>query len=180
MPNIFFSPQSNTYISQYYPNTKYNGSTSLFVSRFQTTGDIYRSLLRFCLINPECSSDNIHGGATINEAYLRLTIARNQIPPGSSININAYRILQPWNASKVTWNTQPVFGTSPEVSVPVGASLGTLEMNLTNLVRGWFDGSIPNAGLLLTGDEINNRLLGFYSSYAPNITLWPRLYINYT
>lgn len=180
MPNIFFAPQANTYVAQYYPSKNFNGSPTLFVSRFHGVGDVYRSLLRFCLTTPECSTDNIHGGATINEAYLRLTIAQNQIPVGSVINLNAYQVLQPWDPGKVTWNKQPLFGANPVVSIPVGASLGTLEMNLTNLVRGWFDGSIPNVGLLLTGNETQERLLGFYSSFAPNVTFWPRLYINYT
>ncbi|MEN6350747.1 MAG: DNRLRE domain-containing protein [Syntrophomonas sp.] len=179
MPNIFFSPQADTYVSQFYPTKNFNKSPSLFVSRFRNTGDVYRSLIRFCLTTPDCSSDHIPGGATINEAYLRLTIARNEIPLGKTIYLNAYHLLQPWDAGKVTWKKQPLFGANPDVSVIIASGLGTVDLNLTSVVRGWFDGSIPNVGLLLTGDEVNNRLVGLYSSYFSNIGFWPRLYINF-
>lgn len=181
VPNIFFEPLGDAYVSQFYADTNFGGSPFLFAGRFQGPGDIYRSFLIFSLTSPRLSSDLIPPGATINEAFLRLTIFRNLIPSGTTILLNAIRVLSPWEENTVTWNNQPNFNPlSPVFSAPVSSGLGTIEFNLTGLVAGWFDGGMVNTGVLITGDEANDLLVGFYSKQFPDTTLWPRLYVNWS
>lgn len=180
VPNIFFEPLGDAYIAQFYPNTNFGNSPYLYAGRFQGPGDIYRSLLIFSLTSPRLSSDIIPPGARINEAFLRLTIYRNLIPLGTTIFLDAYRVLSPWDENTVTWNNQPNFNPlSPVFSAPVSSGLGTIDFNLTGLAAGWFDGGAVNVGVLITGDEVNNRLVGFYSKQFPNTIFWPRLYVNW-
>lgn len=183
VPNIFFEPLGDTYVAQFYGNLNFGDSPYLYAGRFQGPGDIYRTLLLFDLSSPRLSSDLIPPGVTIkiNEAFLRLTIYRNLIPEGLSNLLTAYQLLSPWTENTVTWNTQPNFNApAPVYSAPVSSGLGTIEFNLTNLVRGWFDGGAVNVGVLITGDEFTNNLVGFYSKQFPDTTLWPRLYVNWT
>lgn len=181
VPNIFFEPLGDTYVAQFYGNMNFGDSPALYAGRFQGPGDIYRTLLLFDLSSPRLSSDLIPPGVTINEAFLRLTTFRNLIPAGTNIFLNAYQVLSPWTENAVTWDTQPNFNPlTPVYSAPVSSGLGTIEFNLTSLARGWFDGSAVNVGVLITGDEVNDRLVGFYSEQFPNTTFWPRLYINWT
>lgn len=181
MPNIFFEPLGDAYVAQFFGNTNFGDSPYLYAGRFQGPGDIYRTLLLFDLGSPRLSSNLIPPGATINEAFLRLTIYRNLIPQGLGNLLNAYQLLSPWAENTVTWNTQPNFNPlTPVYSALVFSGLGTIEFNLTNLVRGWFDGGAVNVGVLITGDEGNNHLVGFYSEQFPDTNLWPRLYVNWT
>lgn len=181
MPNIFFEPLGDTYVAQFYGNVNFGASPYLYAGRFQGPGDIYRTLLLFDLSSPRLSSNLIPPGATINEAFLRLTIYRNLIPEGLANLLNAYQLLSPWEENTVTWNTQPNFNSlTPVYSALVSSGFGTIEFDLTNLARGWFDGGAVNVGVLITGDEVNNHLVGFFSKQFPNTTFWPRLYINWT
>lgn len=181
VPNIFFEPLGDTYVAEFYRDVNFGASPYLYAGRFQGPGDIYRTLLLFDLSSPRLSSNLIPPGATINEAFLRLTIYLNNIPLGTTIFLNAYQLLSPWSENTVTWNTQPNFNAlTPVYSAPVSSGFGTIEFNLTNLVRGWFDGGAVNVGVLITGDEVNNRLVGFFSEQFPNTNLWPRLYVNWT
>lgn len=180
MPNIFFPTLDDTFIARFNPNKNFNGATNLFVSQFLQPGDIFRSLLLFRLTNPVNSLDSIPPGSYINEAFLQLTISRNEIPLGQTINLNVFTVLEPWNPALVTWNTQPNFNPVAEASAVIASGLGTVSIDLTDLVRAWFNGQIVNLGILLAGNESQNRLVGFFSSWSNSSGAWPKLYVNYT
>lgn len=180
MPNIFFPALADTYISQYLPDTNFNGSTNLFVSQFQKSGDVYRSLLLFRLTNPVNSLNLIPPDSIINEAYLQLTISRNELPVGGFITLRVFTALEPWDPALVTFNNQPNFSPVAEATANIFDGLGTVNVVLTNLVRAWFSGQIVNLGIVLTGNELANSLVGFFSSWSNSSGAWPRLYVNYS
>jgi hypothetical protein len=180
MPNIFFPTLADTFISEYQPNTNFNGSTNLFVSRYQQFGDIYRSLLLFRLTNPVNGLNLIPPGSIINEAFLQLTISRNELPVGGFITLRVFTALEPWDPALVTFNNQPNFPPVAEATTNITDGLGTVNVNLTNLVRAWFSGQIVNLGIVLAGNEDANSLVGFFSSWSNSSGAWPKLYVNYS
>lgn len=180
MPNIFFPTLADTFISQYKPNNNFNGSTNLFVSQYRNTGDIYRSLLLFRLTNPVNSLNLIPPGSTINEAFLQLTISRNELPVGGFITLRVFTALEPWEPDLVTFNNQPRFPSVAEATANITDGQGTVDVNLTNLVRAWYSGQIVDLGIVLAGNEEANSLVGFFSSWSNSSGAWPKLYVDYT
>lgn len=180
MPIAILSPSASTFISQYYPDQNYNGYDKLFVGQFRQAGDIYRSLLRFGSANSIAPLNQIPSGSTINEAFLQLTMAKGEIPSGTSVRLMIFSISQPWDTKAVKWNNQPMFYSVCEGSVTITPKHTSVEVELTSLLRHWLEANIYHHGLLLIGDESRNRLVAFHSSFSRNSKLWPRLSVNFT
>lgn len=178
MAYITFTPSQDAYIAEYYPTANFGTVPYLYVSRYKQAGDIYRSLIQFDLCSLSCNY--IPPNSCIEEAYLELPVYRNEIPAGEKVNLKVYRVLQAWDEFKVTWNTQPFTANTTDGNKDVASGyFGTVSIEITDLVKGWYDGSIVNNGLLLKGSENNNRLLGFYSREFYDSGQWPRLVICY-
>jgi len=171
--SVTLLPNQDVYISEWYANENFNSSEGLFVSQYQQPGDDYRSLFQFNLasIPPTC---------TIEKAELEIKIYRNEVNGG--ILIEAHRLLNNWLQNQVTWNNCPPFSpdTDGEACVSQGSPPEFLCIDITNLVRGWYDGSIPNNGLILIGNEAENDLVGFVSTRSTYSNKWPKLRINFT
>lgn len=113
-----------------------------WLSAGYNTADTCRAYLQFSLnLLPE--------NAVITSANLGLvywyTISAAIAP------IGVYNVEAAWSESAVTWNNQPAFATTVEyaVNVPAGETDGFLYWHIGELVRGWWDGTIPNYGLVL-------------------------------
>ncbi|MEQ8175485.1 MAG: DNRLRE domain-containing protein [Syntrophomonadaceae bacterium] len=172
MATLVFKPTDNVYISEYYPDQNYAGSSYLYCGQFSGSGDIYRSLLHFDL-------SSIPASCTINEAKLKLYIFWNTTPAVSR-HINVFSALGSFSQDTVTWANQPLIGDSPESSITVDSQLNTyVEFDVVNMVRGWYTGSIPNNGIVMTGLETDNAMVGFISKYFNNSSYWPLLEVSY-
>lgn len=172
MATVIFTPADGVYISQFYPNQNFWGSSHLFCGQYNSSIDIYRSLLRFDLSSLPASS-------TINKARLKLYIARNDAP-GITKQINVWAALYEFVEFKVTYANQPPIGAIPYGSISITNELYTyLEFDLTTLVRGWYSGIIPNNGIVLTGLETASALVDFLSKEYNNSSYWPQLEVNY-
>jgi hypothetical protein len=82
-----------------------------------------------------------------------------------------------WSSGSVTWNSQPTIAEAYGAQ-SVGENLGGwYAFDVTDLVRGWVNGSFANHGLWLRGPEksgSDSSWRAFYtlnSSYAPYMTL---------
>lgn len=172
MASVTLLPNQDVYVSEWYANQNFIASIGLFVSQYQQAGDDYRSLLQFNLsgIPPTC---------TIVKAELELKVYRNEVTGG--ILVEAHRLLNNWNESLVTWNNQPP--ESPHVDGVILATPDTpldfIRIDITDLARGWYNGSIPNNGLILRGNEAVNDLIGFVSTRGQFSSEWPRLRVVY-
>lgn len=177
MAEISFAPSQDAYIAQWFPTRNFGAVPYLYVSRYEQAGDVYRSLVQFDLCSLFCNS--IPPNSCIDHACLELWIYRNEIQAGS-INLNVYRILQTWSENQVTWNNQPLIGSSADGTQSVAAGdSGKIEIDITDLAEGWYKGTIVNNGLLIKGKEDANDLVGFYSRKFPNTSLWPKLTVIY-
>ncbi len=164
------TPIKDAYISQYYPNQNFGGSSYLYISQYKQSGDDYRSLLQFSL-------KSIPAHRRIISAYLQLTIYRNEIPYGSSIRASLRRNLRYWRESTVTWNNQPGSRRVFNFRINSARSPGsTITLNVTSLVRRWYRVRSSNLGIMLRGNEYKNSLVGFYSGESGKA---PKLIVNY-
>lgn len=177
MAFIGLNPIMDTYVAQYAPeqNLFSNIDNALFISRFQQAGDSFRSLIQF-----ESSQQSTPPVTTLEAAYLLLFLYRNEIPDGT-IQINLYGILDPWNEHTVTWNSRPSFANESKSTfiLPSGWT-GPILVDITKLAERWADGSAPNYGIVIIGDEERNRLVGFWGAKASYHIFRPRLMIKFT
>ncbi len=173
MPSITFLACKNTYISNWYPDHNFSSSQALFVSQYQQTGDGYRSLLQFDL-------SSIPPGCTIEKADLLLSLYRNEVQSGI-VNVSVHRLLNRWMEYASSWMNQPPLSASLDGSIAFESNSipGIHSIDVSNLVRGWYDGSIANNGLLLVGCEEQNNLLAFRSSRYQNSDAWPQLAVKF-
>ncbi len=171
--SITFLPNMGTYISEWYAGQNFAYSQALFVSQFQQTGDKYRSLLRFDL-------SGIPKTSTIEKAELLLTLYRNEVT-SNGIYVSVHRLLNKWLDHTVTWDTQPPFSPfwDGDLGIDQTTPLGLYSIDISDLVRGWYDGSIPNNGLLLSGSEDKNDLIAFRSANYLYSNDWPKLAIKF-
>ncbi|MEQ8175651.1 MAG: DNRLRE domain-containing protein [Syntrophomonadaceae bacterium] len=173
MATVVFTPIDNVYISQFYSNQNFWGSSDLFCGQFHGSTDIYRVLLRFDL-------SSIPALSTINDARLKLYIARNYAPDISK-QINVWAALNEYVEFRVTFANQPPIGAIPDSSITITNELSTyLEFDLTALVRQWHSGTVPNNGIMVSGLETADALVDFLSKEYNNSSVWPLLEIDYT
>lgn len=172
MAVISLLPTENIYVAEWYPDVNFYQRDMLYVSQYQQVGDDYRSLIQFSL-------HHIPPTSTIIKAELELFMYRNEVQ--DNIQLTAHRILDRWSEETVTWDSQPLCPEEPESSISVYSDtpLGFLFIDVTALVQGWYDGSIPNNGILLKGDEEQNSLLAFSSHYFWDSREWPRLKVTF-
>lgn len=177
LANITFTPNKDAYISKYYPNQNFGTDDFLFISRFESDEDVYRSLLQF---NLNSLSNFIPPSSTIMSGELELNVFRNESPiEGTSVKV--FRLLGDFQENNITWNNQPLFSETEDGSKTIfPETLGSFTIDITNLAKGWYDGSIPNNGLILLGDETQNSLLAFRSKEYNDSSKWPKLKYIYT
>jgi hypothetical protein len=124
-----------------------------------------RTLLRFDL-------SSLGPGVSVHSATLAIYLKSET----GGRSVNAHRVLVDWGEDSVTWNS---LGSDYEAD-PSGSftadSAGWREVDVTDLARGWLDGSIPNQGVLLddpaAGTDENEE---YYSSEWSEVEQRPKL-----
>ncbi len=173
MASVTLLPIQDVYISEWYSDQNFDTHTGLFVSQYKQPGDDYRSLFQFDL---SC----IPPTSTIHKAVFELKVNRNEGTCG--ILIQAHRLLNKWTEWQLTWENCPPL--SPELDgsefIEPESPPDLVCIEITSLVRGWYDGSIPNNGLILIGNETENDLIGFISTRGTYSYEWPRLKVDYS
>lgn len=158
MPIAELFPIQSAYVSQFYANQSFAAPQNLFLGQYQGIGDIYRSLLQFPL-------HSIPFNSTINSAQLELTISRNEILTGTSINAGLQYALEPWSQLSVTWNNQPNFNLIKTFIVSSANLPGSIiSIDVSSIVNNWVNDFIHNHGFVITGNEQLNSLVGIANS----------------
>jgi hypothetical protein len=167
-------PVADAYIASERPNQNF-GADSLYLG-FNNIGDRFgaqRILIRFDV------GANVPDGATVNSARLRLRVAFSSPPNDATMNTVLRRVASNWSESGVTWNLEPAW-TGVDASAGVGSALDWYEWDVTDITAGWVDGSYPNYGMLIIGDEqVQQRERAFYSRETTS-DFFPRLVVDYT
>ncbi|MGD9118946.1 MAG: DNRLRE domain-containing protein [Dehalococcoidia bacterium] len=98
-------------------------------------------------------------------------------------SIGAYNVEEAWGEDTMTWNNQPAFSATVEdtASVPAGVTDGFVYWYIEDLVKGWFDGTITNYGVVLkaTDETTEEAWKRFHSSDWSTAHQRPELTILY-
>ncbi len=151
----------DTFVASQHLDTNFEGSTDgkgtprLSVGSDRafsnTPWNYQRALLLF-------DTSNLDKKRVIQKANLTFTFysfkKRSSEETIESLAARVFTITSPWQASSVTWNTQPtrgeLYGTS---ELTLSNSDTKFSWDITQLARQWVNGSIPNYGLMLMGPE---------------------------
>jgi hypothetical protein len=149
------------------------GDVAMLLAGAKTSGT-YRSYLEFEI-------DSLPENAVITSAKLGLYYVHNF--PGLAAEIGAYTVQGAWTEYDITWDNQPAFAAVPEYSytVPDQPTYDFRYWYITDLVKGWRDGSITNYGVMLkaTDESSDEAWTGFQSSDYMTATEHPKLIISY-
>lgn len=150
-------------IAEHWPNKNYGAAPSSFAGN--VAGGARQTLLAFDL--PE-----IPEGATITSAKLRL----HKCVCGGS-GVTAHKVTASWSEHDVTWSTfDGAYEREAFSSLPVGSDERT-SLDVTELARGWADGSVENHGILLAQANANTA---FSTSEVTEASERPALEICWT
>ena len=121
-------------------------------------------------------TQTVPAGSTVYSATLRLYLNQSDF---NNYKVEAAAITGPWAESSVTWNAAPVSMTLGDAPVPVLATPGWAEWDVTNIVTASINGGLTRTEILLRGaDPAQDGTLVFASredgdgSHAPYLVVW--------
>jgi hypothetical protein len=107
----------------------------------------------------EFNVSGVPSQATINNATMYIYQALSTPSNDSDMGFRAQYMKQYWDEYAVTWNNANYLG-GDEITIGQNSSaLGWKAADVTSMVQAWHNGSRPNYGFIITGDEgpQNNR-----------------------
>jgi hypothetical protein len=185
-PKIIIQPSDiDAYIAQDEADTNFGSETELAV-RSRITGPNprnWRALVRFDL-------SSIPQGLSIDSAELQLYTTQ---VPSALRTYDVHRLTAGWTESGVTWNSNGTnnwdtsggdFAATPTNSTQLGLDLNVwVAWNITEDVRGWYNGTYPNYGTLLKDQSENSSVnyeIWFASKEYATAAYRPRLVVRFT
>jgi len=157
---------NDTYLRNDFPNNNFGTGTILRVG--ETSANVkYRSVIRDLNITSITSEDSI--------ADAKLQFYVEEFVGNSNITISAHRITQQWDESITTWNRRTSgflwyssggdYDSTPINSINISTQTGIYyNITITNLVKGWLNGSYSNYGLILIATGAPGNYSGISSS----------------
>lgn len=158
----------SAFVSSKYPNKCYKASTtddmgSLYVGNIYEFGKT-ESYIKFTTLPKLGIADKV--------VDARLYIGLRQCQLGLPVNIK--RLINDWNEKTVTWNNGPYGDSNISDYMMLTEDTDTTkfrEVEITDMVRGWYSGEYPNYGLSLTTTKTESAKAWFYSI---NYTTYPQ------
>ena len=93
--------------------------------------------------------------------------------------VQAYRVKEAWERSKVTWNNRPGYNTLYSSVKTTGTAKTARTLNLTAFARGLANDSIVNYGVMLKGADETGKYAEFAGSRHSTASLRPKLVVTY-
>jgi serine protease len=176
-PGTLYSVADST-IMQGYPTANFGSTVDMWAGYddlLSPDGMIVRSLVKFDL-------SAIPTGTSINSAVLQVYYEEYYDFPNRLRTVTAYGAGSTWSELSVTWNNQPSIGSSygaVSLNSNTGA-FGWYSLDVTNLVRGWINGTSPNHGIVLRGPEVSGADSSWRGFYTRESSFDPYLAITYS
>jgi len=176
-PPTQFYPSADTTILQGIPSGNFGSATDMWAGYehcSSSANGITRSLVRFNL-------SSIPAGTSIANATLSLYLVNSCDTSNRTHTVTTYRVKDDWSSS-TTWNSQPGTGEAYGSASISSRTYKRYTFDITDLVRGWVNGSYTNYGLMLRGPESSgssSARLGFGTLNASGTTYDPYITITY-
>lgn len=169
----------DTYIRE---NSDNNYASSGIIEIGKTAGGVeLRGLLEFNLTNISASN-------TITNAIISLYLTSSS--NNNNMTLKAHRITSFWNASAATWNNRTntsLWSTaggdysSNFVSINITNQSTWYNFTITDIARGWINGTYSNYGVILLSEGASNGdYKDFNSSESAEAIYRPRIIVEYT
>ena len=143
---ILLSPIADSFVNLN-SSANFGGAADLHVE-YNPVGPTYsRALIQFSLAD---LAYQLPEGATILTATLKLHMGADA-PVTETLTVHTGSGAE-WAEDTVNWANQPAWG-SPSAALSVGTVHGDKVWDVTAILQGWLDGSLPNRGLGLLGPE---------------------------
>jgi hypothetical protein len=155
-------PTADTFTAQ---GTSSNFSTSPTINIGGASN--YQGLIQFDLANLPTGLT----GAGIAKANLVLFV--NKIGTAGAVNINAAS--GAWTETGVTGFNSPVMAMNVANSVPVNTAGSYITVDATTLVKAWIDGTLSNAGIIVSADPAYAGTSIFFDSKENVATSHPAM-----
>lgn len=159
---------SSTFISSAMPTTNFNsGYEMLLVGVDSYAYNKCKTFLKFQL--PELNQGDIIQAAYLNLEQYAVEAYSSSTP---DMPVNAYQVKSSWDASTITWNTMPQIDYNELdysfMSRTDGTTKKTKIFDITKAVKGWYDGDVPNNGIMLMANNENtmNTANSIYAKYS--------------
>jgi len=175
--NIVLQPDSivgkDAVIWDTLPDQNFGDAWTIYVG-YEPAGNILRAFVRFDLSNLPLT-------AVVIDADLGLYYYSSL--PSASSSIGAHQVTETWLEDLITWNNQPSSSSVAEntTSIPADGTFDFIYWNISDLAKGWQDGSISNYGILFqdTDESTIRARKYFYSSDHYDANQHPKLVIDY-
>jgi hypothetical protein len=163
----------DSWIDANQPDANFGGDTSLHVGLVMdpATGRLgeRQTLVQFDL-------SGLPAGATIVTATLQLY--QTAASGSDAYQIRPDAALASWQEAAVTWNSRPATGNLGDPALTLDYASGWKQWDVTQIVRAWQTGRMPNYGIVLVGLNVgvppSERVFA-----SRNATAWPTLTIVY-
>lgn len=93
--------------------------------------------------------------------------------------VQAYRVKEAWERSKVTWNNRPGYNTLYSTVKTTGKAKTARTLDLTSFARGLANDSIVNYGVMLKGADETGKYAEFVGSRNSTTSLRPKMVVTY-
>jgi YD repeat-containing protein len=164
-----FEMHKDTFVSSALPNSTFTENTFLLSGTHSTYGRT-RTYVQFELPGL-ASSANIQSAT-----FSMYQTAAN----ATSHTLDLHRVTSFWDAYATTWHSQPTTLTTAESSVTSSVQNAFWNLNVTNLVRAWYNNTLQNNGMMIRHRTETDAFRWFTSANASNQAQYPRLSITYT
>ncbi len=159
-PSIMISSvqTADTCVMSYYADYNYYTSSYLRTG-YETDYGIRRSFIRFDI--PSSIPDD-----GVTKATLELETCGGVAP-----TMRAHRCILPWESATLTWNNQPLYNTTHDLSYSplaerYSSTSAWYKLDVTNIVASWVDGLRSNYGFALVDitEDDEDHWTTYYSS----------------
>jgi Collagen triple helix repeat (20 copies)/TGF-beta propeptide len=113
-------------------------------------------------------------GVAVNKAALRVYV--NTVNAGGSVDV--HQVVDAWSEATLSALNSPALGAlAASIDVAASDQDQFVTVDVTNVVRGWLDGSVPNHGIALVPSVTNPIRMAFDSKEATATSHAPELVI---
>ena len=161
----------DAWVNQLHPGDNNGSDTSLKTGG--DPGETLRTYIQFTITG-------LPSTAVITSAGLSLWYY-DIFPSAGERQLLLHRVTSGWNASLITWNTQPNTSTTvvDTETVPASATNDFITWDVTNLVKSWVSGTATNYGVMIEDSTGGENFKVFCSSDWGNASQRPKLTITY-
>ncbi len=169
MPTVILNTTETTFVSSAFPDANFSANPVIYAG----TDAIFQnsiSFLRYTIPSLPVSA--------VDSALLQLSVIIKTGDAPSPVVIN--RVTSELNTETVTYNTQPAFTATPsQINISTGDLYTTVQIDVTELVNQWINGTFPNNGIALTNpDGITS--VGFGTNEILHEPFYPVLILTYS